>query len=196
MSNFLFVDYGCVLIHIPKNGGTSIRTGFFKGEYEGPKLGMIPEDWEKYFKFCFVRNPYDRLISCWKMFTSGMSNTNWQFPVDAKPDMSLKEFLGIVMDESIPYDEKVRKRYEVKIRHHAIPQTHPYNCLQLADFVGRFENIEEDFRKVCNHLGIKGELPHWNMTERDGYQRYYDDETRKIAEEYYGEDIRQLQYQF
>lgn len=196
MSNFLFKKYRCVLIHIPKTGGASIRNGFFKGEYEGPALGMIPEEWEPCFKFCFVRNPFDRLVSAWKMFTSGMSNTKWEFPGDAKPETGLRQFMDIVMDESIPYDSKKRERWDVKIRHHAIPQTHPFNCLHLADFVGRFENLRADFKKICDRLGIEGELPHWNKTDHESYQKYFDAETRSLAEQYFAEDLKVLDYQF
>ena len=54
--------------------------------------------------------------------------------------MSLAAFLDIVEDESIAYGAR-RRTAEEKIRHHTIPQSHPFNCLQFADFVGRFENI-------------------------------------------------------
>ena len=38
------------------------------------------------------------------MFTKGMANTKWEFPEDAKTDLSLMEFLEIARDESIPFD--------------------------------------------------------------------------------------------
>ena len=126
MAAFLFPKAKCVLIHIPKNAGTSIRRGFFDGEYEGPVQGSIPEEWMQYFRFAFVRNPYDRLISAWKMFTKGMEESVWKYPEDGNPNLTLEHFLEIAMDESIPFDFPKRDKFEVKLRHHAIPQTHPF----------------------------------------------------------------------
>ncbi len=184
-----------MLIHIPKTGGASIRRGFFKGEYEGPFQGEIPEKWENCFKFAFVRNPYDRLISAWKMFTSGMENTVWEFPENADPNISLRSFLDIVRDDSIPYNGGPPLT-ERKIRHHTLPLVHPFHCLDQADFIGRFETLNEDFAKILNKINVKGELPHWNKTTRGSYQDYYDEETKQIAEEHYGEDLEKFGYSF
>jgi len=83
-----------------------------------------------------------------------------------------------------------------KLRHHAIPQTHPFNCLKYADFIGRFESLSADFRKVCDKIGAEGTLPHMNVTQHDGYKQYYDDETRQIVELLYEGDIREFGYTF
>ena len=156
----------------------------------------IPEEWQQYFKFTFVRNPYDRLISCWRMFTRGMENSKWQYPEDGNPELTLEQFLNIAMDDSIPFDGPTRDTFEIKLRHHALPQTHPFYCLDKADYVGRFENLNADFKIICDKLGLEGELPHWNRTSRDSYQQYFDDNTRRITEEFYAQDIEQLGYEF
>jgi hypothetical protein len=196
MSVFYFPDYECVFIHNPKTGGSSIRNGMLNGKFEGPVHGHIPDEWQGYFKFCFVRNPFDRLISAWKMFTTGMQNTKWKFPEDANRELSLRAFLDIAMDESIAYSGHRLKLGE-KIRHHTLPQSHPFNCVAHADHVGRFERIESDFSKICKRIGIAGAMPHWNKTERDDdYQQYYDETTRKMASKFYAEDLRLFEYSF
>ncbi len=158
-------------------------------------MGHVPQEWRMYFKFAFVRNPFDRLISAWKMFTCGMQNTRWEYPRDGKRELTLRDFLDIVMDESIPYSGQ-NTSAETKIRHHAIPQTHAFNCIQFADFVGRFENLQNDFGIVLKKIGFQGQLPHWNKTIHNSYQSYFDQETRLIAEQYYTEDLATFGYSF
>lgn len=196
MAAFLFPEAKCVLIHIPKNAGASIRRGFFNGKYEGPVQGSIPEEWMQYFRFTFVRNPYDRLISAWKMFTQGMEESVWKYPEDGNPNLTLEQFLEIAMDESIPFDLPKRDKFKVKLRHHAIPQTHPFNCVDHANFIGRFESIERDFKEICDQLNLTGKLPHWNKTSRTDYRQYFNAATKQLASEYYAEDLSRFGYEF
>lgn len=195
MAVFLIKDLRVVFIHIPKTGGASIRHGFFKGEFEGPKQGFIPPNWQQHFKFAFVRNPYDRIVSAWRMFAGGMENSVWEHPQD-EARIDLKRFLQIVTDESIPFDG-LRETTPQKIRHHAIPQTHPFNCLQHADFVGRFETLNQDFAIVCDRIGVaKQDLPHWNQTDRSSdVRQYLDSQSLAIVNEYFADDFEQLGYQ-
>lgn len=195
MSLFYFPDYDCVFIHIPKTAGFSIRDGFFEGKHDRVRFGAVPPEWAGKFKFTFVRNPYDRAVSCWKMFTSGMENTKWAYPEDGNPALTFKQFLEIARDDSILYDQR-RRTFEEKLRHHAIPQTHPFNCLDQADFTGRFETLREDFAKVCARIGATGTLPHMNKTDHAGYRAYYDDETRQMVASIYAEDLERLGYSF
>ena len=161
---------------------------------KGPKQGFVPEHWMKHFKFAFVRNPYDRAISAWRMFEGGMENSVWKHPEDHR-GISFKRFLEIATNETISFDG-LRKTTEEKIRHHAIPQTHDFNCLKFADFVGRFENLENDFKVVAEEIGLElDKFPHWNQTRRDSdYMSYYDAETKATVEEFYKVDFEKLEY--
>lgn len=193
MSNFLMAEPKCVLIHIPKTAGTSIRRGFFNNNFSKPAFGYIPTEWEPYFKFTFVRNPFDRLISAWKMFTEGTSeldNTGFS-------PLSLSQFLDIVENDTIIYDER-RRTYEERIRHHTIPQTHDFNCLNFADYIGRYENLEEDFKKICAKIGVEySPLPKRHVTKRTkDYASYFDKETKARASQIYANDLKQLGYKF
>ena len=66
------------------------------------------------------------------------------------------------------------------------------------DFIGRFENIENDFRIVRDHLGIQQELAHINKTQtkREPYRTYYSEELRDIVAQVYAEDIQTFGYSF
>lgn len=198
---FLIENPKCIFIHIPKTGGTSIRKGVFNlGDRNMcDKWGDVPAAWEKCFKFTFVRNPYDRLVSGWKYF-------------GGEKNFSFANFVQIATDHKAhrgkptgvpPHPGRVNsgREWEQFVRgsiyHHTMPQLHPYNNLKYADFVGRFENLQEDFDKICGRLNIpKQELPHLNKTNHKHYSSYYDKSTKMIADQYFKEDLQKLGYYF
>lgn len=183
MSNFLLKNPDCVFIHIPKTGGSTIRHGIWKSSYEGPVFAEIPEPWRAYFKFAFVRHPLDRLVSAWADFTQLRRYKG-----------SIDEFARIVVDESVIYDER-RKSMEERIRHHTIPQTHPFNSLEEANYVGRFENFDEHLAHVLSHVGKRANsVPSIRKTKHGTYREYIKGDTLKIVVKFYEKDFEQLGY--
>lgn len=195
MSNFLLRQPDCVLIHIPKTGGTSIRKGAWGKRAKGPRFGTIPDEWQGLFKFAFMREPLSRFLSAYRMFTQGTRNEpDWTMPADARP-LTLAAFFDIVRDDGIIYDQR-RRTFEEKIRHHTIPQTHPFNCLRAADFIGRFEDLAADYALIAAHVGQTEPLPHMHATAApardprevlgplaDAVAEYYAEDSRFIAED-------------
>ena len=184
MSNFLLKDPDCVFIHIPKTGGLSIRKGVWKGNYDGPVFGYIPEEWQHLFSFAFVRHPLQRLVSAYNMFTSIANGDS---------EMTIESFLDIVTDESIIFDER-RKTLEERIRHHTIPQTHPFNCLDKAQVVGRQECFDSDFSVITEGFGVDRIAPKLNMTSGIHWSLILDKVSKDRATEYYREDFKLLGY--
>lgn len=123
----------------------------------------------KYFKFSFTRNPWDRMLSAWLYLK--------QFNNDSH-EVSFIDWLK---------GDKAWKGIEM-------------NTLDFAngcDFIGKFENLQEDFSYICNVVGIaEQELPHTNKTLHKHYAEYYDDQSRRIVEEKYAKDIDYFGYQF
>lgn len=163
MTNFLLKNPDCVFIHIHKTGGTSIRRGAWGGRQHAQQAGFIPAEWGERFRFAFVREPLARFLSVYRMFTAGTQDWPDGVLVERPRPMTHAAFFDIVRDEGIIFDER-RRTLEERIRHHAIPQTHPYNCLREAHFIGRFEALTADFARVARHLGLPADLPHLNTT--------------------------------
>jgi len=69
---------------------------------------------------------------------------------------------------------------------------------RLVNFVGRFENLDEDFAKVCDKLGLGPQsLPHENAARaRRPYRDYYNAQTRALVETLYREDIERFGFTF
>ena len=59
----------------------------------------------------------------------------------------------------------------------------------------RFENLQEDFNEVCNDIGIEAyQLPHYNKSEHDSFESYYDDELKEMVYGMFIVDFRRFDY--
>src|SRR5690606_32464705 len=130
-----------------------------------------------------VRHPLDRFISAYSDFTQ-IGNYRG----------SLADFADIVMDDGIIYDER-RKTQAERIRHHTIPQTHPFNCLSLAQEVYRFERFEEEIARLGARMGLGfGPLPHRRRTSHDNWESLLDPVLRRRLVAFYENDFTDLDY--
>lgn len=184
----------CIFFHVPKTAGVSISRALFGSLAAGhidiatAKLVFGTYRFDRYFKFCFVRNPWDRLVSAFVYLRGGGMEANitpW-----AELHIASHTFESFVREEL--------NQAQVLEERHLRPQ-HSYVCERgdvAVDFVGRFENLESDYRQVAEHLDIEAELPKLNMTQRDDYRVYYNLETRSIVEDVYSRDIEIFGYEF
>ena len=139
-----------------------------------------------YFKFAFVRNPWDRAVSDWVYL---------QEQADIKPTEPLKNYL---LEEGFFATINHLNNRDGREDHFATQSSFIVENKDIAvDFVGKFENFQEDFNIVCDKIGIvQQKLPHENKTIRKHYTEYYDDETRQIVAEKYAKDIEYFGYKF
>lgn len=130
------------------------------------------EVWRTYFKFAFDRNPWDRQVSFYHQ----------RHRRRRKPP-SFEEFL---------YRDK-----RARLNNYDIYSLDGQVCL---DFLGHYENLDEDLEHVLKRIGITGpvELPHVKSftTVRVPYQTYYTDITRDIVASWYAREIALLGYKF
>ena len=185
MSNFFLRDPDCIFIHIPKTGGSTIRRGLWGSRYDEPVFGKLADDWPSVYSFAFVRHPLDRFVSAFSDFTQ-IRNFN----------ATIEEFAEIVFDHSIKYDETRSMRRE-RIRHHCIPQTHPFNCLYLAQDIYRFENFQDEVERLGAKLGCKfHELPHRRKTEHGDWRSHIDQDLTTKLIRFYDQDFETLGYDY
>ena len=182
-----------IFVHIPKAGGTSIERLFNidkrKNLYQGldgirhngvsfslqhltaKQLKKHPETkkyFNNYFKFSFVRNPYDRILSeyFWlhRINKIGMKDTPENFKI------WVKKFLK-KMDKD-----------------HKLPQ---YQYLYdnddnlMVDFIGKIETINDDFKEVLKKIKHREiSLPHHNKNKKN----------KEIKDSYLTEEIKDIIY--
>ena len=193
-------QYRCVYVHIPKTAGTSIERalGWIGDDVIGPygtvpygvqdhrtlnelRLAMPTADFDAYFKFTFVRNPWARVVSWYRNVISDAVHRG-NFGIAA--DSTLRDFL---------------------VRHGSTWGLQPLRywigdrsgALEL-DFIGRFETLRSDFDTVRKRLGVPAvELPHLTQSnDRTHYRSLYDHECREIVAQRYAEEIGMFDYRF
>lgn len=191
-----FIDTKSIYVHIPKCAGMSINTSLYNSPAGGHRglstyLYLFDyEDFSNYFKFTFVRNPWDRLVSSYTFLNNGGLNSadnNW-----------FQSNLGKYNDFNQFVQEWLNKA-NIQSYHHFKPQIdYIYDAHQKVslDFIGRFENLESDFNKVASKLNIQAKLAKVNSSPRGSYRRFYNDKTAAIVYEVYKEDIEMLGYEF
>ena len=64
------------------------------------------------------------------------------------------------------------------------------------DDILRFENLNEDWARLCDKQGWDLELPHTNKSSGKHYTEYYDNETRDMVARRYADDIDYFGYEF
>lgn len=150
------------------------------------------------FKFSFVRNPWDRIVSEYRYRNYFHHRSFRHFVLRGLPQAGWGD------------------RYR-----HVMPQydmLHDSSGQLLVDFVGRYETLQADFDRVCARLGLAdSQLPHRNRSDKASrnakrwlrnlvfangesgkrrYTEFYDRETRAVVDQLYARDIETFSYRF
>jgi len=188
--------YKCVFVHIPKSAGTSIVDVLGGDTVSRSHLPAYiyktadPERYDEYFKFTFVRNPWDRVVSTYEYWKQGLDQTDgyYQKILLDKYGTFEKFVLEFLDKDTICLHFMLRPQYLY---------LYDYREKLLVDFVGRFENINDDSNKIFKKLGINNTLKKINSSKRSNYQNYYINQEMidKVAF-LYKKDIELFDYKF
>lgn len=205
----IFGKKNIVFIWIPKTGGTSIFR--ILEHYNGRKYLDIDDLSENFgnrgittfghisyadliqanfindafhqnsYKFTFVRNPYDRLVSLYSYF----KKMN-RIPQNLS-------FAGFCEKATNPDNIGL---HNVKGFSQCNPQITWLNKVNV-DFIGKFENLSVDIKKLLKNLGMyrHHHLPHKNRSNHKHYLDYYDNSTLALINEFYLEDFKKFNYE-
>lgn len=153
-------------------------TGFHKHSTANAiKTKLGDSTYANYFTFCFVRNPYDHMVSLYHYIRESKSH---KFNQQANR-LTFTEFVAFYIGQSpLRQVDFIFNKDE-----------------KIVEFIGRFENISEDFKSIADRIGIKSKnLGVLNSSRRgDDFMRYFDDERTLIMfNRYFENDFKYLGY--
>jgi len=213
-----------LFIHIPKTGGSTIKNSLVceNSDHQYTSLGqvlrwrrrhfvpikqpkkLIEKDDEDriinyhnttyrisrsvaintYFKFAFVRNPWDRLVSHYYYLVQ-----YWDFL--KKHPLTFKDW--VLNSQSKEGDSFLDNHSITQFNYVSNPKTKEL----LLDFVGRFENLQEDFDKVCKIIDMPSQkLNVINTSRHEHYTKYYNEDTKNIIGDHFRKDVEYFGYKF
>jgi hypothetical protein len=180
--------------------------------------------WKNYLSFTFVRDPLDMVLSQYfwwhktpakwserakwqKKRVMGLSFEEFVYGIEGWGQLNLHRFILPAFSEReaetlLEYYDRIRKHLR-KPDHNLMPEPpFPIPELQskiLPEFIGRYENLAEDFQKVCERIGIpEAALKHSNSSMELRAEKklddFYDQKSREFVRKKFDLDVRLLGY--
>ena len=140
---------------------------------------MPADRFESYFKFAFVRNPWDRMVSEYQFLLNRPKHGRH---ARVKKMDEFKQFIEMQIPRKDAYQINMICDRQGKPR---------------MDFVGKLENLKSDWNTVCERIGLAPQDLHKeNTTRHRHFQDYYDSETRQLVGHHWAKEIELFGYSF
>jgi len=196
-----------LFVHVPKNAGNAITAAIPGEHHESMKLShghvtlreilQINSVYTQYFSFAFVRNPFDRLYSLYQFnlpFVPRFKHRNdyLELGLNWYESCSFKQWL-IEKDTWAGWD--VDKERLPEQRATQTPYLIDGNNRIGVDYIGHFENIENDFKAVCSIIDVTTRLLKSNRSKREkDYMKMYDNEMIDFVVKHHQIDLDNFGY--
>jgi hypothetical protein len=186
-----------IYIRVPKGGNTSFARAIPGGDKTRIAPRRLGGEYRHWTVFSFVRNPYARLVStyCQKIHAEPVTGGNivdgvhhrfLELGLPMRAGMSFEEFACVACD----YDDEHTEKHLKSQSHHL------YRHGQLLPgYVGRLENINQDWARLIGPLGLRHKLPHLNPSRRRHWSEFYrSDALRQRVAQRYRNDFEHFGY--
>lgn len=201
--------YKYIYTKVAKAGSTSIQKMLKENsdEKDLSHLGHwhladdIDEDTKDYFKFTFVRNPWDRAVSYYHYKKKKEKKNNkisyfTKFTFEQfilEPHRFIKEYSWA---EDSPHLKKLIK--EVHWYDNQIDWLVNDKGVPLVNYVGKLENLDKEFPIICDRLGMPNvPVKHVNKSSHKRYTDYYtSNEMIEAVEKLWGRDVALYNYKY
>jgi len=152
---------------------------------------------DDFFKFCFVRNPYHRLLSvylekiCGNKFQKKEILAQLNYDIEnLKQEISFEKFVKAVVEQPIfLMNPHWKGQYYQTLQNHV-----------KYDFVGKLENFDNDFVCALEKMGVQNYNKYLSEEKRhasnasEKIKRYYTTELRDLVYTKYKKDFEYFKY--
>ena len=214
---FIFENKKLIYTSIPKVACTSIKIGLMADELRGSNSHneymnvhsltskfmtySLSSKYDDFYNFAFVRNPLDRLVSCYKDKIKNKEQHSGQFHFDTNynnkiintlfrqkfsHDMDFDDFVRLV--SRVPdylADGHFKSQYSMLYKQET----------KVPDYIGKFEQLSTDWNHIAKLYGLEmlGEM---NRTKATDWQEYYKSKAiLELAANRYKNDIEKFGYE-
>jgi hypothetical protein len=197
---------------IAKTGGTSIYKMLLessvsedishKGHWH--LADQISEKTKDYFKFSFVRNPWERAVSYYFYKRQRLLNNHHDEKDLFFTKYTFEQYL-LETDKFTPVYNWKPESYALKAMimkhgwyHNQIDWLTDDKGVPLVDYVGKLENIAEEMPIIFDRLGMSNvPVKHVNKSRHKHYTKYYtSNEMIEAVEKLWGKDVKLYNYKF
>jgi len=146
---------------------------------------VFPDEWRGYFKFCVVRNPWDKTLSDYFWRTKRLSEPP-----------TFDEFVNALAGEGL---------LGITPLNHQNWDMYTISDVLAVDYVVRFEDLDTGLAEALAHTSVDwdGWMPHMKkgadrnkQLVRRGYREHYSEHTAQVVEQLYEKEIKQFGYTF
>lgn len=175
-----------IFIAVPKTGTTSVQKWLLENDPSARQYAVeiggqgyafrehataleiksiLGEHYPKFRTFAFIRNPYSRLVSSYFFYKNGK-------PITAGNKKPWPSRFKTAYAKCVPFALwALSYPYKSNIEHLVDEENN-----LIVDYVGTFENLEDDLRKIISAIGLNipvDQLPHTNKSSHAKYKDYF-----------------------
>jgi len=183
-----------IFLHTPKCAGRSIIKSFYNNAHIGhyPAIwyeGAYPEEFNSYFKYSFVRNPYDRIVSAYHYLIQRQFKRNEPITKFVSQFNNFEDFvLEWLCEENIKKIVVTSPQY--------LYLEDQFGSISHMDYIGHLESLENDIKFITKKLNFSSKLMKTNQSKRKDFRSYYTDEMVDCVTLAYKRDISLFAYKF
>lgn len=154
----------------------------------------IDLDLQQCFKFCVVRNPWERMVSLFEHRLRKIDRLTNGVPRNSPEDKALlrRGFDAWLLNTKNVSDSVLTRMPQLRWIQDA-------QGMGVCDTIIRIENYDDEIATVCERVGLpKIDLPRRNTSGKDphSYRDYFSPESREFISEHFAEDIREFGFVF
>lgn len=175
-----------LFIHVPRTGGTSLKDALIlrdNGKEFLKPHGRAVEarenlggEWDEYFRFAFVRNPYDWVLSLYCHIIGDPLHTHHE----TVRGMGFRDYL------------EWRWKFDRRGQWWHLSDEH--GGALIMNWIGRFERYDDCIRELNAELDMDLRPERRNATSHHAWDKVYDDRMSNLVDEAFAKDFKWFGY--